>query len=323
MKAWVVERFGPLDGLKVHSVATPDVPAGAALVRVLRAGLNFADIVTVNGEYQIRNEPPFTLGAEIAGEVVDPGSGADLKKGDLVMAQVASGGFAELCAVDPARLTRLAPGTDPTRAAAVPIAYTTATVALFAIGDTRAGETVLIHAAAGGTGIAATQLARNAGARVIAATAAPDKVAVAIANGAAATVNNREADWVGTLRGIAPGGVDVVFDPVGGQTTLDSIRALAWGGRLLAVGFASGDIPAVPTNRLLVKAASVRGVFWAFDADPAGFAAIQRDLALSLASGDIRPHIGEVLPFSALQDGLAALARGQTIGKLVLDVENA
>jgi NADPH:quinone reductase len=323
MKAWVVEGYGTLDRVSIRDVRIPVVPAGCALVRVLRAGLNFADVISVRGEYQVRTDPPFILGAEIAGQVVDTGGFAHLAFGDLVMAQVTSGAYAEYCAVDAARLIRLAPATDPTQAAAIPISYTTASIALFDTAGLRAGETVLIHAAAGGTGIAATQLARNAGARVIAATAAPEKAAVATANGASAIVNNRAADWVETLRGIAPGGIDVVLDPVGGDITLQSVRALAWGGRLLIVGFASGAIPAIPANRLLVKAASARGVFWKFDVDPSGIAAVQRELATALAEGTIRPIIGATVPFAALKEGLVELAGGRTIGKLVLDVENA
>lgn len=322
MKAWVVEDYGTLDRVSVRDVRIPDPRSGFALVRVLRAGLNFADVITVRGEYQVKVDPPFILGSEIVGEVVDTGGAAHLVAGDLVMAQVTSGAYAEYCAVDAARLIRLAKGTDPTQAAAIPIAYTTASLALFHIADLRRGETVLIHAPAGGTGTAATQLALNAGARVIAATATPEKASVATANGAIAIVNNRAADWVETLRTIAPGGVDVVLDMVGGDTTLQSVRALAWGGRLLIVGFASGVVPAIPANRLLVKAASARGVFWKFDADPSGIAAIQRDLAAALAAGTICPNIGETLPFAALKEGLAGLAGGQTIGKLVLDVVN-
>lgn len=322
MKAWVVEDFGSLDRLNIRDVPVPVASPRCALVRVRHAGLNFADMISVRGEYQVRNDPPFILGAEIAGEVVDTGGAADLAVGDLVMAQVASGAFAQYCAVDTARLIRLAPGTDLAHAAAVPVSYTTAAVALFETGGLRAGETVLIHAAAGGTGIAATQLACNAGARVIGGTSA-DKVAVATANGASATIDNRSVDWVDRLRDIAPGGVDMVLDPVGGETTLQSVRALAWRGRLLIVGFASGAIPAIPANRLLVKAASAHGVFWKFDADPTGIAAVQRDLARALSDGTIRPHIGGAVPFADLKHGLAELEAGRSIGKLVLTVESS
>lgn len=322
MKAWVVETFGGLDGVRLRDVPRPVVSPGVALVRVLRAGLNFADIISVRGEYQIKTEPPFILGAEIVGEVIETGGAGHLAVGGLVMAQVTSGAYAEYCVVDPARLVPLAAGTDTTLAAAVPVSYTTASIALFDIAGLRSGETVLIHAAAGGTGTAATQLARNADARVIAATATPEKAALAMQNGAGATINNRDPDWVRTVRGIAPGGVDVVLDPVGGEVTIDSVRALAWRGRLLIVGFASGKIPAIPVNRLLVKAASAHGVFWQFDADPSRIAAIQHGLADTLAKGAIRPHVGQLVPFSGLKEGLTALAEARTIGKLVLNVEN-
>lgn len=323
MKAWVVEGWGTLDRLVIQEVPVPVARPGFALVRVSHAGLNFADVISVRGEYQVKSEPPYILGAEIAGEVVDTGGSPDLTVGDLVMAQVASGAYTEYCLVDVARLIRLASGTDLKQAAAVPISYTTAAIALFDIGGLRSGETVLIHAAAGGTGVAATQLAHNAGARVIAATAAPEKVALATGNGASAVINNRDPNWVGALRDIAPEGVNVVLDPVGGDTTLQSVRALAWRGRLLIVGFASGAMPAIPANRLLVKAASACGVFWKFDADPVGIATIQRGLARSLAQGDIRPHVGATVPFAALKEGLMDLAGGRTIGKLVLDLETS
>lgn len=320
MRAWVVERHGSSDDLSLNTVAAPACAEGSVLVHVDKAGLNFADGIALGGRYQVKINPPFILGSELAGTVVEAASGTGFVPGDIVMAQVASGAFAEYCLVDAARLIRLPAGMDLAQAAALPISYTTAYVALMAMAGLEPGQTVLIHAAAGGVGIAATQLARSAGAHILATAGSAEKCALAAANGADHVFNYREEGWAGRIGAVAPDGIDVIIDPVGGDITLKSLRMLAWGGRLMLVGFASGDIPSIPANRLLVKAASAQGVFWSFDRAPAQIAEIQRNLVELCARGEVRPLIGGLLPMEDLKAGMASLESGQTTGKIILDV---
>ncbi len=322
MRAWQVRAFGSLDELVLRSVEKPTVRSGHALVRVAHAGLNFADSIAVQGRYQTRHMPPFILGAELSGIVVESGDGCDIAIGTPVMAQVPTGAYAEFCLVEAGRLVPLQPTVDLAVAAAVPVSYTTAAVALFRIGQLREGQTVLVHAAAGAAGLAAIRLAKKAGAKVIAAASSAEKRGLAMAAGADLLVANRESDWVDRFLEVVPDGVDLVFDPVGGDITLQSLRVLGWGGRILLVGFAAGRPAALPANQLLVRAASACGVFWSYDREPKAIGAIQRDIAVSLARQAVTPDIGGHFAFAALKDGLAELMSGGAMGKLVLDVKD-
>lgn len=323
MKAWVVERFGSHDDLVLKDIPIPDAGNDQILVRVSAAGLNFADSISLSGRYQVRIPPPFVLGSEVAGVVANAPIDSGFSAGDRVLAQVPSGAFAEYCLVEPARLVRLPPELDFRQAVALPVSYTTAYVGLFEKGALVAGETVLIHAAAGGIGIAATQLAKWCGARVIATAGSDEKCALAAANGADHVINYREATWTERVAELAPDGVDVVVDPVGGDTTLQSLRLLAWGGRLLLIGFASGNIPSLPANRLLVKAISAHGIYWSFERQGALIAGIQQKLVDLCCAGHLRPHIGRSLAMSKLKAGMSELDGGRTTGKVVLDVVSA
>lgn len=323
MKAWVVERFGSHDDLVLKDVPVPPAAAGTVLVKVVAAGLNFADGIVVSGRYQVQIPPPFILGSEIAGEVVEAPAESGFSPGERVLAQVPAGAFAEYCAVEAARLIRLPPQLGPAPAAAIPVSYTTAYVALLEKGALAAGETILIHAAAGGVGIAATQLAKWRGARVIATAGSEEKCAIARSNGADHVIYYGDADWPAQVRALAPGGVDAVVDPVGGDVTLQSLRLLGWGGRLLLIGFASGTIPAIPANRLLVSAISAHGVFWSFERQGPRIAEIQRQLVELCGAGTLRPHIGCSVPMSDLKAAMAALDGGRTTGKVVMNVASA
>lgn len=320
MKAWVIEKFGSFDDLVLKEVPTPAATPGRVLVRVRMAGLNFADGVALRGHYQVRITPPYVLGSELSGEVVDAGGCAGFSPGDRVAAQVPCGSYGEYLLVEPERLVKLPGAVDFAQGAALLISYTTAHVALFSRGGLKKGETVLVHAAAGGAGLATTQLAHHAGARVIATAGSDDKCALAAANGADHVLNYRAAPWVDAVRAIAPDGVDLVFDPVGGDTTLDSVRVMGWGGRLMIVGFAGGGPAAIPANRLLVKSLSALGVFWSFERDTDAVRAIQAELVGLCAEGGIRPHIGGIVPMADLHQGLHALEERRTSGKLVLDL---
>lgn len=323
VKAWVVERFGSHDDLVLKDVPLPRATTGSVLVKVVAAGLNFADSIAVSGRYQVQIPPPFILGSEIAGEVVEARAGSGFSRGERVVAQVPAGAFAEYCAIEAARLIRLPLQLGFAQAAALPVSYTTAYVALLEKGALAAGETVLIHAAAGGVGIAATQVAKWRGARVIATAGSDEKCALAKANGADHVINYRDADWLDQVRALAPDGVDAVVDPVGGDVTLESLRLLVWGGRLLLIGFASGTVPALPANRLLVKAISAHGIFWSFERQSARIAEIQQQLVELCSAGALRPHIGISVPMADLKVGMAALDGGRTTGKVVMNVASA
>lgn len=321
MKAWIVEQFGSLEDLAFRDVPVPSPGPGTVLVKVSKAGLNFADGIAVRGRYQVRTPPPFVLGSEIAGIVAEADEASGFAPGDRVMAQVPAGAFGEYCIVEAAHLVRLPGELDLISAAALPVSYTTAHVALIGKGGLRPDELVLIHAAAGGLGFAATQIAKWRGARVIATAGSEEKCALAAANGADHVLTYRSEDWTDKVRALAPQGPDMVLDPVGGETTLRSLRLLAWGGRLLLAGFAGGQPAAIPANQLLVRAASAIGVFWSLEREAGTIVPIQREIAALAASGSLRPHIGELIPMPELKRGLIALENGSTVGKIILDVD--
>lgn len=321
MLAWLVSEWGRADGLSLAHTPIPEPGPRQVLVRVHAAGLNFADGLMLAGRYQLKPALPFVLGAELAGVVVKAAPGSDFQPGDRVAAQVWTGAFAPYCAVDEDRLIRLPDNLDFAEGAALPVSYTTAHLALFHEGRLRAGQTILIHAAAGGAGGAATQLAKSAGARVLATASSDDKLAVARAHGADVLINYRQPDWSAAVRAAAPDGVDLVIDPVGGEVALESIRHLAWRGRLLMIGFASGAPAQLPSNRLLVKAASAVGVFWNFEKDQSLASAIQAELVRRAAAGEIRPRVGARYPLNAFPAALAELEAGRTTGKVVLEIQ--
>ncbi|MCR5879625.1 NADPH:quinone oxidoreductase family protein [Phenylobacterium sp. J367] len=259
MQAWVLSGFGDRSQLAYTAWPAPELRPGEALVEVRAAALNFADGLMIAGRYQLRPAPPFVLGAELAGVVVATTPGSTFRAGDRVAAQVWTGAYGQYCAVDEGRLIRLPEGLSFAEGTALPVSYTTAHIALFQEGRLTPGQTVLVHAAAGGVGGAAVQLARAGGARVIATASSDEKLAIAQAHGAEALINYRESGWTDEVRRLCPDGVDLVVDPVGGQTTLDSIGLLGWRGRILLIGFASGAPAQLPANRLLVKAAAAMG----------------------------------------------------------------
>jgi NADPH:quinone reductase len=320
MKAWVVERWGSLDDLVLKDIPRPKAGDDTVVVRVSKAALNFADGIAVRGRYQVKIQPPFVLGSEIAGVVAEASPGSGYSPGDRVLAQVAAGAFGEYCPVETSRLVRLPDELPFAAAAALPVSYTTAHVGLFAKGNLKGSETVLVHAAAGGLGLAATQLATWRGARVIATAGSDEKCRLALDSGAAHAINYRDAQWPERVRELAPDGVDMVFDPVGGETSLLSIRQLAWGGRLMLAGFASGAPAQLPANHLLVKAASAIGVFWSFDKEAAIVSAIQKQLVELAIDGHVRPHLWRLIDLADLRQGMSALESGETTGKVIINV---
>jgi NADPH:quinone reductase len=319
MQAWVLPHWGDPTDLRLEMVAVPELAIGEVLVEVRASGLNFADSLMIAGRYQVKPALPFILGTELCGVVAVAPRGSKFRIGDHVAAQVWTGAYAQYCAVEERRLIRLPPNISFVEGAALPVSFTTAHIGLFRDSALTMGKTVLVHAAAGGIGTAATQLAKAAGAWVIATASTPHKLAVAESNGADVMINYSEPNWGDLLRAAAPEGVDVVVDPVGGEITLESLRHLAWRGKLLLVGFASGSPAKIPANRLLVRAATATGVYWNFESDGPLIHVVQLDLANRAAAGEIRPLVGARFGLRDYRTALRELGEGRTVGKVVLE----
>lgn len=316
----VVEPIG-LGGVKLNEVPPPQMPPGGLLIEVRCAGLAFPDLLLTQGRYQIRPEPPFTLGHEAAGVVrqADPGSG--FEPGDRVAA-FGLGACADLLAVPASSATRLPSTLSFEEGAGLVMNYHTAHFALLRRARLRAGETVLVQGAAGGVGSAAVQIARAYGARVLAIVSTPAKAEAARALGAN-EVMLADDDWragVGQLTGGR--GVDVVFDPVGGERFQESLRCLAPEGRLIVVGFAEGKIPEVSVNRVLFRNVDVVGAGWGnfLAHHPELTLQIGADLERLAAEGKVRPLVTAVYPLEEGVRGLGDIAERRVIGKVVLRV---
>ncbi len=324
MKAVLCRAFGPPSGLTLEDVPPPEPGPGQALIRVEACAVNFADALMVQGRYQTRPPLPFSPGGEVAGVVSALGEGVSGPvPGTRVLAMTGHGGFAEMAVARADAVVAVPDGVDPVAAAALSYAYGTALHALRDRARLRPGETALVLGAAGSTGLAAVQLAKLMGARVIAAASA-GKLETCREAGADALVDYRQEKWRDTVRGLAgDAGVDVVYDPVGGPYSEPALRSLGWGGRHLVVGFAAGDIPRVPLNLALLKGCDVLGVFYGGFAkrEPDANRALVEQLLSWVRDGKLRPRISAA---HALEDAAAALdallSRGAT-GKIVLVVE--
>lgn len=324
MRAWRVHEYGePADVLRLDDVEDPTPAADEVVVRVEAAALNFPDVLLCRGQYQERPPRPFTPGIEVVGTVTRTGATAPVVPGDRVIGapRLPHGGLAEY-AVLPAGEAWVVPTTVPTAtAAALHITYQTGWVALHRRAGLRAGETLLVHAGAGGVGSAAIQLGIAAGARVIATAGGPDKVEVCRRLGAAVAIDYTREDFVERVKAETDGrGADVVFDPVGGEVFDGSRRCVAFEGRLLVIGFAGGRIPEVPAGHVLVKNYAVVGVHWGLyrSQRPALIAAAHEELLGLLAAGRIDPLVGAELPFEEVPSGLTRLAGRDTVGKVVI-----
>lgn len=321
MRAVVVERFVNPSELKVTSAPDPLVEHGHVLVDVKAAGCNFFDTLIVQGKYQTKPPFPFSPGGEIAGVVskVAPGS-TGIAVGDRVMAYVGHGGFAEHVSVPSSHVVPMPEEMSFEEAAGFPIVYGTAYSAVVQRGATRPGETLAVTAAAGGVGLAAVQIGKAWGARVI-ALASGDKLDVARAAGADTVLDYRKEGWVGELMAATSGkGVDVIVENVGGDVFDGAMKCIAWGGRLVVVGFASGKIPELKLNRVLLKHVSVVGVHWGpmhereVGTIKSGFEA----LALLYKQKKIAPHVSRTFPVERVAEALEGLGNRQTVGKVIL-----
>ena len=324
MKAWQVTRYGePEDVLELTEVPRPSPGAGQLLVRVLAAAANFPDALLCLGTYQVRPPLPFTPGVELCGEVVAAGPDVTgFSPGDRVIGGTVlpAGAFAEYALMD-AALTMPAPaGLGDAEAAPFHITYQTGWFGLHRRAGLAAGETLLVHAAAGGVGSGAVQLGKATGARVIGVAGGPEKAAVARDLGADEVVDRSREDFVAVVKDVTGGrGADVIYDPVGGEAFRRSTKCVAFEGRILVVGFASGDIPSAALNHALVKNYSIVGLHWGLyqQRDPDAVRACHAELTRLAAAGAIRPLISERLPLADVPDGLRRLASGTTIGRLV------
>ncbi len=315
------DLLGP-SGLRVDELPEPEPGPGEVLLDVRAAGVNFPDVLLTYGKYQFRPPPPFVPGGEAAGVVTAVGPGVDtVAVGDRVAATVVHGAFAERIVVAASAVVALPDAVGFEVGAATLLTYATSMHALVDRAELQPGETLLVLGAAGGVGIAAVELGKWLGARVIAAASSPDKLAFCRAHGADEGVDYASEDLKERARVLTRGqGVQVVYDPVGGPYTEPALRSIAWAGRYLVVGFAAGEIPRLPLNLVLLKSCQVVGVFWgAFAArEPAKQQANARRILQAVADGQLRPHIDATLPFARAGEALARMERREVLGKLVL-----
>ena len=320
MRALQLRSLTGADGLHIAEVPAP-ASADHVIIEVHAAGIGFPDLLMTKGQYQFKPNPPFIPGVEAAGVVLSAPASSGINPGDRVIAASMLGAWAEIAIAHPLSTMPIPDGMTFEEATAM-VNYQTAYFGLVWRGGIRAGETVLVHGAAGGTGTSAIQVARGLGARVIAIARGEEKLAVARDAGADHCID-ADAEWLTEVKSLtANRGVDIVYDPVGGDRFTDSVRALAPLGRILVIGFAAGTIPEVKVNRLLLRNTSVIGVAWGeyVRVDPKMPRTIAAELAKLHAAGHIRPPIGGVYPMERCGDALRALEERRATGKLVLKI---
>ena len=323
MRAVVCRDFGSLDLLELGELPDPTPGPGEVVVDVSIAAMNFPDILIVEGTYQFRPDPPFSPGLEGTGTISAVGDGVTLAVGSPVVAAVTHGAFAERWVVPATGVLPFPNGLTEEQAAGFTIAYGTADYALRHRGQLAEGETMLVLGAAGGVGSAAVELGSRMGATVIAAASSAEKLAYAVTRGARHTINYREQDLKTAVRELTEGrGADVVFDPVGGGLSEAAFRSIAWNGRHLVIGFAAGDIPAIPLNLALLKGASIVGVYWGnwLTKEPRAAADIVAELYQLAESGEIDPPISGVFALEDFKDAYASLVDRTAMGKVLLRV---
>jgi len=325
MKAVLCKQYGPPDTLTFEELPSPKAGPGEVVVAVKAASVNFPDVLIIQNKYQFKPPLPFSPGSELAGVVKEVGAGVtNVKAGDKVIAFTTYGAFAEEVKTEAGRLLPLPEGMDFASGAAFLLTYGTSDHALRDRGAVKAGETLLVLGAAGGVGLAAIEIGKALGARVIACASSEEKLAVCRSHGADAGIDYAKQDLRERIKALTEGrGVDVVYDPVGGPYTEPAFRSLAWRGRLLVVGFAAGEIPKLPLNLALLKGASVVGVFWGdfTRREPGEFAASVRQLGAWFGEGKLHPHVSQTLPLHKAAEALKLMAARQVKGKLVLTID--
>lgn len=322
MKAVVCKQYGPPESLVVEDVPAPEIRDGQVRIDVRACGVNFPDLLIIQNLYQFKPTLPFSPGGEVAGVVSEVGKGVDkVKVGDRVLASTGFGGFAEqlVCAAEstiavPAEM-------DFTTASAFLMTYGTSHYALKDRAQLRPGENLLVLGAAGGVGLAAVEIGKVMGARVIAAASSDEKLAVCREHGADATINYERDDLKTKIKELTGGqGADVIYDPVGGRYSEAALRATAWEGRFLVIGFAAGDIPKIPLNLTLLKGCDIRGVFWGAFAmrETARHLANVAELMQWFKDGKIKPLVSATYSFEDVAKALNDIATRRATGKIVL-----
>lgn len=325
MRGWRLHELGdPWDVMKIEEMDSPQPGDGEALITVEAADLNFADILQMQGTYQVRFEPPFVPGMAAAGVVTAIGQGSKLAVGDRVVGSTVRGvgGYAEEAIVNSETALKVPDSLDLGIAAAANVTYGTSWVALHQRGNIQPGESVLVLAAAGGVGSSAVQMAKAHGCFVIAAAGSPEKVQICRDLGADLAIDYTNGDLYAEVMAATDGrGVDVVYDPVGGEYFDIARRLVAWEGRLLVVGFASGTIPAAPANHILVKNYSVVGVHMGGyrGRDNATIDRCYEEVFAMLADGKMVPHVSERIGMEGLPDALLRLSQRETTGRVMFD----
>ena len=330
MRAILSKMSGPADTLVIEDIPAPEPEGSEVVIEVKACGVNFPDLLIIEDKYQFRPERPFSPGGEVAGIVKKVGSAVTrVKPGDRVIGLGAWGGYAEQFCVDQSRVFKIPDAMDDQTAAAFLLTYATSYHALKNRADLKLGETLLVLGAAGGAGLSAVELGKAMGARVIAGASSEDKVAVAKAHGAQDGLvyasgpldRDQQKALSAQIKQVAGAdGVDVVYDPVGGDYSEPALRAMAWKGRFLVVGFASGPIPRIPLNLTLLKGCDIVGVFWGQFAklEPEREDENVRELMDLYLDGKIAPRISGAYPFSKVAEALNEISGRRVTGKIVL-----
>ncbi len=321
-RAAVCPEYGPPEVVRIEERASPPLEDGQVRVRVGAAAVNYPDVLLVANQYQISVPPPFVVGSEFAGIIVEVADGTgDLAPGDRVTGTQMYGAFAEEVVVSAQALTRIPDGIDDRTAAAFGVAHRTAYHALRSVARLHSGDSVIVLGAGGGVGLAAVQLGTALGADVTAVASSVEKLDAAALSGAKHLINYRSGDLRSALRDALPDGANAVIDPVGGDLSEPALRSLRRGGRFVTVGYASGVIPRIPLNLVLVKGVHVLG-FQFQDVAPDEFDRNEAELRELLITGRATPHIGAVYPLAETSRALRQVADGKAVGKVLIDLSS-
>ena len=319
MKAIVCKNWGTPEGLSLETLESPRPGPGQVSIAIHACGVNFADTLLIQGQYQVKPEPPFSPGMEASGEVLECGMGVTgLQSGDRVMVVLSYGGYAEAVVAPAVAVIPLPLTMDFVTAAGFPVAYGTSHLALTHRAHLQAGENLLVHGVGGGVGLTAVEIGKVLGATVIATASNPEKLKIAAEHGADYLIDSSREDIRERVKAL--GGADVVYDPVGGDAFEASLRCINWEGRILAIGFASGKVPHPPANHLLVKNCSVIGLYWGayLQRNPELMHQSLSELLDWYVQGKLKPHVSQTFPLERAKEALVALLARRTTGKVVI-----